>query len=449
MTQNQPQLPQFDPSNPALVTPRLRPVRGFPAQVGEQVALGLADAKQISDKIVMLAPAAQFILPLMDGTRNLDQIVTEVGRGLSREVMQQIVMQLEDACLLYSPRFDALVAKMRSDFDSNPILPPASTVAFTDALVLQELGEEGFAKASDEQKQELGATKLREAFDEWIAKALETAENPAFDTLPKAIVAPHLDYPRGWMNYASTYGRLRVCERPDRIVILGTNHFGEGTGVVGCDKAYQTPLGLCELDAALVGEMRKRLGDKLFENRYDHEREHSIELHIPWIQHCIGADDNGNFPKVFGALIHDPTVNAGESYDGNGIGLPAFVDALRESLKVLPGKTLIVASADLSHVGPAFGDQQALAGEGSEPEQFRNRVFAHDKEMLNMYREKKIDDLIAAMSWQQNPTRWCSLGNLVATMKTTEPQTVSILNYAAAMDQQGVGMVSSVAMVLN
>jgi len=449
MSENAPQLPQFDPTNPALQTPRLRPVRGFPAQVGEQVALGLADAKQISDKIVMLAPAAQFILPLLDGTRNIDQIVTEVGRGLNREVMQQIVMQLEDACLLYSPRFDALVAKMRTDFDSNPILPPASTVAFTDALVLQELGEEGFGKASDEQKAELGATKLREAMDEWIGKALETAENPAFDTLPKAVVAPHLDYPRGWMNYAAIYGRMRVCERPDRVLVLGTNHFGEGTGVVGCNKGYQTPLGVCELDTAMSQELQKRLGDKLFEHRFDHEREHSIELHIPWIQHCFGADEQGNFPKVFGALIHDPAVNSGESYDGKGIALQTFVDAVREALKSLPGKTLVVSSADLSHVGPAFGDQQALAGEGSEPEQFRNRVFQHDRELLNMVRERKADELVAAMAWQQNPTRWCSTGNLIATMKVVDPQDVQILNYAAAMDQQGVGMVSSVAMVMN
>ena len=57
--------------------------------------------------------------------------------------------------------------------------------------------------------------------------------------------------------------------------------------------------------------------------------------------------------------------------------------------------------------------------------------------------------IVAAMAWQQNPTRWCSTGNLVATLKTVEPETVAILNYAAALDQQGLGMVSSAAIVIN
>ena len=54
----------------------------------------------------------------------------------------------------------------------------------------------------------------------------------------------------------------------------------------------------------------------------------------------------------------------------------------------------------------------------------------------------------ASMAWQQNPTRWCSTGNIVAALLVTQPDEVEIVNYAAAMDQQGMGMVSSVAGVL-
>ncbi len=52
---------------------------------GKEVqVLGLADARQISEKVVFLLPAAQMILPLMDGTRTLEAIATEIGRGLNR-----------------------------------------------------------------------------------------------------------------------------------------------------------------------------------------------------------------------------------------------------------------------------------------------------------------------------------------------------------------------------
>lgn len=436
------QIPPFDPGMEHHMKPKLRPVRGFPAQMGEQQVLGLADARQISQKVVFTMPAAQLILPLMDGNRSVDEIVSQVGKGLTRPILEQLVSQLDDAGLLFGPTFEAMLARMREEFDSSPVLPPASTAAFADALVNQEFGDE----TTDEQRTEHGPAKLRAIMDQWIAKALESVPNPSFDSLPKAIVAPHVDYGRGWVNYASVWGRLRVTDRPDRVVVLGTNHFGLGTGVTACDKGYQSPLGTCEVDDLIIAGLRKRLGDKVFANRFDHEREHSIELQIPWIQHCLGPGEDGKFCKVVGVLIHDPSVNNGDSYDGKGVALAPFIEAMREVLAELPGKTLVVSSADLSHVGPAFGDQQKLAGDEAEAVAFRNRIFQHDREMLELVRQNKPEDLVAAMAWQQNPTRWCSTGNLVATLQLVSPEKVDILHYAAAMDPQGVGMVSSVSM---
>lgn len=438
------QHPFYNPDAAHQQRPKLRAVRAFPAKVGEQQVLGLADARQISDKVVFTMPAAQVLLPLMDGSRSLDQIVAEVGRGLTRPMIDSLVAQLDQAGLLSGPTFDGMWEKVKNDFDSSRVLPPASTAAFADMLAKQALG----AEASEAQIGEIGPTKLREVFDAWIDKSLANAANPSLDALPKAIVAPHIDYPRGWMNYAAVWGRLRVVDRPDRVVILGTNHFGQSTGVCGCNKGYQTPFGTCEADEGLVEGMRSKLGEAFFANRYDHEREHSVELQIAWIQHCLGADEQGNFCKVLGVLVHDPAVNNGESYDGNGVGLQAFVDALKQTIAGLPGKTLIVSSADLSHVGPAFGDRQPLIGDSPEAAAMRERVVKHDREMLELYRQRKPDELVAAMAWQSNPTRWCSTGSLVATMLVAEPTDVQILNYAGAMDPQGMAMVSSAAMAL-
>jgi len=52
------------------------------------------------------------------------------------------------------------------------------------------------------------------------------------------------------------------------------------------------------------------------------------------------------------------------------------------------------------------------------------------------------------MAWQQNPTRWCSIGNMTAAMKAVEAESVHLLKYAAALDPQGLSMVSSCAMVM-
>lgn len=424
-------------------------MQGKTPQGQDIMLLGLADARQVTDKIVATLPPVQHLLPHMQGDKTIDEIVAATGRGVTREFVENFVAQLDDAGLLFGPRFEEILAAMRRAFDTSDVLPPGSTAAMADGLVAAKFGQD----ATDEQKAEHGPALLREAMDQWIAKALEKVDSPALDALPRAIVAPHIDYQRGWMNYGNVWGRLRVTDRPDRVVVLGTNHFGFATGVCGCDKGFSSPLGACRADTALLDALKRRLGDdnaqRLLEHRFDHEQEHSIELQIPWIQHVLGKDDAGEYCRVLGFLIHDPAASNGESYDGKGLAFEPFVDALREALAEVGGRTLIVASADLSHVGPAFGDQVRTIGDDPEIVQQRERVLAHDREMIDLVRQNKPDELVASMAWQQNPTRWCSVGNLAATLRLVAPQRVDLLNYGAAVDQQGMTMVSSMAAAMS
>ncbi|CAN5791221.1 hypothetical protein BH11PLA1_BH11PLA1_16400 [soil metagenome] len=443
---------KFDPAAAHMNTPRIRPVRGFPVTAkapdgAEHQMLGLADARQVSDRMVVAMPGFAHVLQQMDGSRNVDTLLAQIGRGLTRPALEGFIAQLDGAGLIEGPTFRNMLQKMHDEFDSQAVLPPGTTAQFTDAL----LANDPESPTDEPARSQHAAKLLRNTFDQYIAEALKDAADPAFTTLPKAIVAPHLDYPRGGLNYASVYGRLRVADRPDRIIILGTNHFGEATGICACDKGFSTALGACEVDTALVAALRAALGDKLFAHRFDHEREHSIELQVAWIQHVFGTGADGKYPPVFAALIHDPATANGESYDGKGVALQPFVDAMKTAIAKLPGRTLIVASADLSHVGPAFGDQQMLIGDGeaAEPaEQFRNAVFRADDEALGLVVNNKPAELVASMAWQQNPTRWCSLGNLVATLLIVEPKEIKLLRYGPVMDPQGQGMVTSVAMVM-
>jgi AmmeMemoRadiSam system protein B len=452
--------PKFDRNAPHQQRPKVRPLRGFPLQAKNpqgqtQTLMGLADVRQISDRVVVTSPAMQMVVPKMDGTRDLDQIVHEVKNGLTRQILENFVAQLDHAGLIEGPTFLEMRRRLHDEYDAQSILPPASTAAFAEQLILQESGQSRPAASPtkppswDEQTpeyREKAAAKVRETFTKLIEQADPRMPVKTLENLPKAIVAPHLDYNRGWINYASAWGPLRGLDAPDRVIILGTNHFGEGTGVVGCDKGFVTPLGRSELDAEVANRLRATLGDALFAHRFDHEREHSIELQVGWMQYIFGEK-----PRVFAALVHDPCVNNGESYDGRGVALEPFVNALKDLLSgpnALPGKTLVIASADLSHCGPAFGDRQALAGESPEIVTARNRILQHDQEMLKLFGENKPSELVAAMSWQQNPTRWCSIGNMVAALMVTQPGEVKMLNYSAAMDQQGTTFVSSASAVM-
>ena len=439
-----PDQPAFDPDAPHQQKPKLRQIKGFPAQVKGQPAMGVADARQISRKVVFTSPAAQQILPLMDGSRTLDEIVTQVGQGLERRSVEMLVAQLDDAALLHGPKFDEVWHDFTRTFDAGDSLPPSNTADYAEALVKKAHDGE----ASDEQLAQESPQALRDHLDQMIDEALKDDENPSFDALPPGIVVPAIDFARGGLVYAKAYGRMRVVDRPDRVVILGPNHYGRSSGVAGCDKGFQSPLGECKVDAELVDKLRNSLGGKLFEHRYDHEREHSIELQMPWIQHVFGTDDQGNYPKVFGALVHDAAANNGESYDGNGIAIQPFVEAVKQALGELGGTTLIVVTFDLSHVGPMFGDQVQLLGDTPEAQEARNRVVRHDRDMLGLLGEGKPEEMVAAMAWQQNPTRWSSTGPIVAAMGITESSKARVLHYQGAIDQNGHMLVSMIAGVI-
>jgi len=420
----------------------------FPADFKGQKMMGISDARQVTDRMVFAPPAAQGLLPLLNGERTIQQIADEFGQGLGVDNLQHLVVQLDQAGLLEGPTFELMLARMHADFDATDNLPPAATAAFTESLGV-ELSKNG----ADEGRPPLEPGQvLKDALDDYISRTLANDPNPPLEDLPRGIIVPHLDYPRGWVAYATIWGRMRGLPRPDRVVILGTNHFGVGTGITICDKGYATDLGVCPVDATLLAALQKRLGPenaaKSLKNRYDHEREHSIELQVPWVQACIGPDAQGHHVPVLGILVHDPTVNQGESYDGKGLGLDPFVEALSAAIKDVGGRTLVVSSADLSHVGPMFGDEVPLAGEAPEVMEFRNRVSGHDRQLLSLVAANKPDDLFAAMAWQQNPTRWCSVGNIIAGMKVVRPVRVDVYRYAVALDPQGMSLVTCVGAVM-
>ena len=457
--------PPYDPNKSHHATPHIRPtVVGMPVGVqtpqGQQVMLALSDRAQITEGQMLTSMLAQFMLSQMDGSNSVADVASKAAAlaktqnvpadalpHINASNVQVLVSQLDGAGLLMGPVFEEKLAQLRADYDKSPVLPPSSTAALADGLVVQELGE----NATDEKKAELGPDRLRAFLSKSMDEVMAKVEDPSFDVLPPAVLAPQMDYFRAAAGYAHVYGRMRVADRPDRVIILGANNFGFGTGIVGCDKGFSTPLGTVQRDEAFAKALEGALGDtataQLYQDRYDHEREQSIELQIPWLQVVFG-DDAGNAPKVFAALVHDPSLNNGESYDGKGLAFLPFVEALKKAIAQVGGRTLVICSANCSHVGASFGDRVPLVGDAPETQQFREKILQNDKEMLGLVEQAKAQELVASMAWQKNPTRWKSVGPIAATLLATDAKKVRLLNYMVIGDDKGyagIGCLSAVA----
>ncbi len=268
----------------------------------------------------------------------------------------------------------------------------------------------------------------------FMSQALAAAEDPEFGTPVVGIVAPHLDYARGGSNYAAAYKCLETGarERPDRVVVLGTNHFGLGDGVVMTEFGFETPLGTLRPDAPVLERLRDAFGDKLFKDQVDFAGEHSVNLHLPWIQHLWGD------VPVVAALVPDPTVAMIED-DGARVSAKEFAGGLKTVLAQAGGRTVVVASADLSHVGPQFGDRAPLDAAR------RREVEEADREVLREFIDGP-DRMLAHFQRNGNAARWCSIGNMFVAATAVPHASREMVAYAQSAEPNGGAMVTSAAL---
>jgi len=103
--------------------------------------------------------------------------------------------------------------------------------------------------------------------------------------VPRGIVSPHIDPPRGGWCYAWAYVALAAA--PVRtVLLLGVAHSGPPEPFVLTRKSFQTPLGVLAVDEAAVAELESRVGD-LTRWELVHRSEHSLEFQVIFLQHAL------------------------------------------------------------------------------------------------------------------------------------------------------------------
>ncbi|MBM3933640.1 MAG: AmmeMemoRadiSam system protein B [SAR202 cluster bacterium] len=139
-------------------------------------------------------------------------------------------------------------------------------------------------------------------------------------------------------------------------IIFGTDHAGGPGRLTPTRQNYATPLGTLPTDRDIVDGLADVLGpSEAFAEELHHINEHSIELAAVWFHYAAGGRTVPVVPILCGSFHQFITGEAGPGQD-RAIG--AAVDYLREATK---GKnTIVIAAGDLAHVGPAFGDPNAL-----------------------------------------------------------------------------------------
>jgi AmmeMemoRadiSam system protein B len=342
--------------------PRLVPLE--PRRVSRPdggVAVELSDPLGVLGELAPVTAAAWYVLAHLDGTRTAAEVAAGIsaqGMALPTARVAQLVAQARAAGLVEGPVYEGLRRRALEEYRSAPRAPACAGASYPD-----DPGE------------------LRALLDGLLGAL--PGPQPAHPGV-RLLVSPHVDYARGGPCYARAWQAMRACDA-DLFVVFGTAHLSPARPFTLTRQDYDTPLGPVPTDRGLADALLAALpGEDLLADELCHRGEHSVEFQLVWLRHLFPRRPIQALPVLCSGISHlaEPEAATG-----------GFLDALGAAVR---GRRVCwVAGADLSHLGPMYGDAappgpEALAGFAAEDR--RTLGFLEAGDAAGFHRDASRDD---------------------------------------------------------
>jgi MEMO1 family protein len=146
----------------------------------------------------------------------------------------------------------------------------------------------------------------------------------------RGCVVPHAGYVYSGHVAGAVFSLLEI---PARCILLGPRHYPRGEAMAILSQgSWRTPLGDAAIDAELAAELMEAC-PRLREDTVAHEREHSLEVQIPFLQRL--APDFRFVPVVLGADRYALLEELGH--------------AVAKVVAAQGERVLVIASTDMNH----------------------------------------------------------------------------------------------------
>ena len=319
---------------PPAPRPRVRPLEAFPAPAeagGGAPRFVLRDPEGLFDGLLLVTPAVLDLLRLCDGTRTpaaiADALGAATGARVPRRDVEALLDELGTALVLEGPGVEAARAAALATYRGAAARSPACAGAsYPD-----------------------GAAACARFLDD----ALAAAGDLDLPDRVRAVVAPHIDLRGGGPCHGAAARALARCAA-DTFVVLGTAHAPLRRPFALTTRDFATPVGTVRTDRDLVARFAARGGGGLLDDELAHRDEHSVEFQALWLAHLFaGRRDVSIVPVLVGSL-HARLADGRPARDDARVA--DFVDALTELVAERGDRVALVASVDLAHVGPKYGD---------------------------------------------------------------------------------------------
>ena len=405
--------------------PPLRNVDAAPVEHEGQTLICMQDPAGYIDDQVVLSPPVFFVAAMLDGAHDAEAIQTAfrnqyVGEKISREQIIEIVDYLDVHGFLHSPRFDTIRKNTEANFQQSSTRPAY-------------LAGKSYPNDPDELRTFIDKFFAREGGPGNNGKNVET--NGA---LCRCLIVPHIDFQRGGHCYAHGYGRLFAGPKPDTVFIIGVAHAGAPVPYILTRKHFETPFGTVETDQEILGELENACTWNPYACEYTHRTEHSIEFQAVMLAYHYGTDVK-IVPILCAGLCDDPS----DANPEKNKALDPFVEICQKAVANTDRNVVVIAGADLAHVGKRFGDPFDI------DDNIIQSVADRDHEDLRHAIQSSPEAFYQSVMQDQNERRVCGLGCIYSALRISEGKTknAELLHYDYAHDPSG-GIVSfaSVAM---
>jgi len=346
--------------------------------------ISLQDPLRLGANGILVPQVMAPILPLCDGTRSLNDLRTtfllRTGINLNAGQVESLIQALDEASMLNNQHFSQVLDEAMEVYRSGPYRPPA-------------LAGNGYPQDTVE---------LGETMDDYIQKAAcgvpggDGLEDVLSGDQVVGLISPHIDYRRGWRTYAQIWSQMApAVQEAELVMILGTDHSGFPGSLNLTRQSYGTPWGGLPTDTVLVDRLAEILGeDMAFSQESHHIGEHSIELASVWLHYVNGGEPKTVLPVLCGGP--EPFLEAATRESSQAWQAMELLKDVAASKS-----TLVVAAADISHIGPTFGDPAPIDAAG------KARVYASDQQWLDAACSGNSDSLRSHMLEHGDPTRIC------------------------------------------
>ncbi len=329
-------------------------------------------------------------LALADGSKTVDEIIaaakSQAQNDVQDDAVEDLFQRLDDLFLLEGANYEAEATRLLDEYRAADFRVPSL---------------EGQAYPDDPDE----LLDLIESF----APDISTDQDSSGKTL-KAVVTPHIDFNRGGESYAELWRRAAPdLQDVELAVVFGTDHNGPGPRLTLTHQSYATAWNILPTDTDLVTRLArvlksdKSLDDHPFADEFNHVNEHSIELASIWLNWAIGDSAVKMLPILCGSL-GDYVQEDGQLRDASPSDHPQIADAIGMLQQVaLHRRTLFVAAADLSHIGPAFGDEE------DTDDVIRREIEEHDEELMSAVIKGEHETFLEAVRREDDYSRVCGL----------------------------------------